>query len=371
MAQVLVTEQYLSDTADAIRSRLGGQDTYKPSEFADAINSIVDYATVTQTLTGASSSSSKTKAVKGESFTADITPDSGYRITEITVTMGGTDITSQVFKPGVGAKAITANGAYSAASDNLSGYDTVTVAVPLSAANLGTKSITANGTYAASSDSLDGYSEVTVNVSGGSTPTLQTKTKTYTPTTSTQTETVTADAGYDGLQSVGVTVDPIPSSYIIPAGTKSITANGTGIDVTEYASVDVAVPTSGAQMATGTYTPSQTYNTTGNRAICTLADIGFTPSRFILEMDDKANTEQTQYAVIRTSYELMGSAKSPLRITTRYSNATGSVSAASSTASWTTQTNYYLYTNGTTIYFRTTNVYLLPEGVTYKWTAYE
>lgn len=32
-------------------------------------------------------------------------------------------------------------------------------------------------------------------------------------------------------------------TYVRPTGTKSITANGTGIDVTQYASVDVAVPT--------------------------------------------------------------------------------------------------------------------------------
>ena len=33
------------------------------------------------------------------------------------------------------------------------------------------------------------------------------------------------------------------STAIVPSGTKSITENGTGIDVTQYASVDVAVPT--------------------------------------------------------------------------------------------------------------------------------
>lgn len=48
---------------------------------------------------------------------------------------------------------------------------------------------------------------------------------------------------YHGLNKV--IVKPIPSQYIIPSGTKSITANGTGIDVASYASVDVAVPTGG------------------------------------------------------------------------------------------------------------------------------
>lgn len=58
------------------------------------------------------------------------------------------------------------------------------------------KMVTQNGTYNASSDSADGYSKVTVNV---------------------------------------------PASAV-DAGTKSITANGTGIDVIGYAAVDVAVP---------------------------------------------------------------------------------------------------------------------------------
>lgn len=40
MSQVLVTEQHLMDTADAIRNKLGVQTTYKPREFPAAIDSI-------------------------------------------------------------------------------------------------------------------------------------------------------------------------------------------------------------------------------------------------------------------------------------------------------------------------------------------
>lgn len=63
---------------------------------------------------------------------------------------------------------------------------------------------------------------------------------TITPTTSQQT------AVEAGKYTTGaVTVGAIPSQYIVPSGTLSITENGTGIDVTSYASVDVDVSSSG------------------------------------------------------------------------------------------------------------------------------
>ena len=62
--------------------------------------------------------------------------------------------------------------------------------------------------------------------------------KTVTPTTSTQT--VTPDSAYGGLSQV--TVNPIPSNYIIPSGILTITANDY-YDVTAYNEVEVNVPT--------------------------------------------------------------------------------------------------------------------------------
>lgn len=62
------------------------------------------------------------------------------------------------------------------------------------------------------------------------------QTKTVTPTKSTQT--VTPDSGYELSE---VTVNPIPSQYIIPEGTQTITQDGT-YDVTNYTTVEVNVP---------------------------------------------------------------------------------------------------------------------------------
>lgn len=50
-------------------------------------------------------------------------------------------------------------------------------------------------------------------------------------------------------------------AYIRPQGTKSISANGTGIDVAEYASVDVSVPSSAPSLQSKTATPSTSQQT--------------------------------------------------------------------------------------------------------------
>lgn len=97
----------------------------------------------------------------------------------------------------------------------------------------GNKAITANGTNI----DVTQYATVSVNIPSSGT-TINNQNKTVTPTTSSQS--VTADSGYTGLGIV--TVNAIPSSYIIPSGNKNITANGTNIDVKNYSTVSVAVP---------------------------------------------------------------------------------------------------------------------------------
>jgi hypothetical protein len=85
------------------------------------------------------------------------------------------------------------------------------------------------------------------NKAAGSEPVLQEKT--VTPTTSSQS--VTPDSNYDGLSKV--TVNAIPSNYIIPSGTKTITTNGTH-DVKSYASATVNVAGEDVTTETNAYT---------------------------------------------------------------------------------------------------------------------
>ena len=72
---------------------------------------------------------------------------------------------------------------------------------------------------------------------GDASSALVLQTKTVTPSVNAQQ--VSPDEGYYGLSRVNV--DAIPSSYIVPTGTLSITRNGT-FNVRQYASANVNVP---------------------------------------------------------------------------------------------------------------------------------
>ena len=111
-----------------------------------------------------------------------------------------------------------------------------------------------------------GYYQLTYYVDP-SAPSYQSKT--VTPTTATQN--VTPDSGYDALSQV--TVNPIPSQYIVPTGNLPITQNGNNIDVSQYATVSVNVSGGGgssmnAQSAQSTTRATSTSYTEVISLIC-------------------------------------------------------------------------------------------------------
>ena len=65
--------------------------------------------------------------------------------------------------------------------------------------------------------------------------------------------------GVTGIKATGTGNGTL--SYIRPQGTKSISANGTGIDVAAYSTVDVAVPSSEPSLQSKSATPSTSQQT--------------------------------------------------------------------------------------------------------------
>lgn len=244
---------------------------------------------------------------------ATVTAPAGYYEAEATKTIqSGTEGTPIATKGAVSNHAVSVTPSVTNTEGYISGGTKSGTAVTVSASELvsGTKEITENG----SGIDVANYAAVDVAVPS-SDPNLQSKTN-INPTTSSQT--IEADPGYDGLSSVQINAMPngtegtptaaksavsnhsvsvTPSvtntaGYIsggtktgtpvtvtaaeLESGTKAITANGSGQDVTGYAAVDVNVPNSytasdegkvvnnGALVAqtSATYTNNGTYDTT-------------------------------------------------------------------------------------------------------------
>lgn len=155
--------------------------------------------------------------------------------------------------------------------------------------------------------------------------------------------------------------------------TKSITANGTynasSDNADGYSSVTVNVSGGGSSSKSGTYTPTQTYSSTTNVKIVDISAIGFTPTKFYLWVDKVSDLSQTRYAITRTSYESFGSTPEHVKLSTRYTNTTGTLGTANNSNPWTTQSDGYLYTDGTSVYFRAHSSYRLLANVKYDWIA--
>ena len=120
----------ITDTTANASDVLSGEYFYNASGVkTEGSLTIPSTYTVTKTLTNVTTNSNDTEVLSGGSFYMDLTPSAGMVINSITVTMGGVDVTEQVFKAGVGEKIITQNGVYDAEDDWLEGYSSVNVNV--------------------------------------------------------------------------------------------------------------------------------------------------------------------------------------------------------------------------------------------------
>ena len=223
---------------------------------------VTSYASINVNIPTGSTINNQDKTVTPSESSQTIVPDDGYTglgsvtVGAISKTYVGSSVTRQAAKtvtPTTSSQTAVASGVYT------TGAITV-AAIPSSyIVPSGTLSVTSNGIKDVTS-----YASISVNVPTGST--INNQDKSVTPTKSIQY--VSADDGYTGLNIV--TVNAIPSSYIIPTGTLSITSNGTK-DVTSYASVSVNVSSGGTTINNQdkTVTPSTSQQTV-------TADSGYT-----------------------------------------------------------------------------------------------
>ena len=167
MSQVLVTEQYLDDIADAIRSKNGSESTYTPAQMAQAISEIHtadEFVLVQKTVNANGQYNASDDSADGYSGVRVNVPNSYSASDEGKVVSNG-DLVAQT------TKQITANGTHDTTTNN-----SVAVNVPNSYAAVDegkvvsggalvgqtSRNVTANGTYDTTENN-----EVVVNVSGG------------------------------------------------------------------------------------------------------------------------------------------------------------------------------------------------------------
>lgn len=212
----------ITDTTATASDVLSGEYFYDASGVkTEGSLTIPSTYTVTKTLAHVTTNNDDTEVLSGGSFYMDLIPVAGYTIESITVTMGGIDITEQVFKAGVGQKTITENGTYNAEDDWLEGYSTVNVNVPNSYTSSDEGKVVNNGSLVSQTSA-----------------------------------TYTTNNTYDTTLINSVTVD-VSGGGITPTGTYTITSSGT-YDITNYAYVEVDIDMWTEQTISTTGAVSQT-----------------------------------------------------------------------------------------------------------------
>lgn len=188
--------------------------------------------------------------------------------------------------------------------------------------------------------------------------------KTVTPTTSSQT------AVASGRYTTGaVTVGAIPSNYIVPSGSQTLTKNDT-YDVTSLASVVVNVASGGGSLpsgftaiATGTHTLSSAV--AGGSTFTVTHNLGYTPDLFIFYATANVATTYSMLMAMRGA-QLGWRSSTYLNKCFYHGNSTTTVTGADVTTSYgiktlsSTTAVVTTYSNSGSYYWR---------AGTYKWIA--
>ena len=246
MSKVLCERSDIVAIADAVRSKTGSTDAMTLGGIVTGINGIETGIALPELTNEGSASDllSGKELIDGE----------GNVVTGAIETKTASDLTAN------GATVTVPAGYYvSGATKTISSGSaktpatTITKAPTISVNSSGLITASVSGTQNVTPTVSAGYvssgTAGTITVSGSATKQLTTQAaKTITPTTSSQT------AVASGVYTTGaVTVAAIPSSYVQPSGTKTITANGT-YDVKSYASATVNTSGEDVTEETSAYT---------------------------------------------------------------------------------------------------------------------
>lgn len=219
----------------------------------------------------------------------------------------GTAGTPTATKSAVSNHAVTVTPSVTNTTGYITGGTKTGAAVSVSASELvsGSKSITSNG----NNQDVTNYATVNVNVPS-SAPSLQSKSKTYTPTESQQTEAVSADNGYDGLDTVNVTVNAISSTYVGSGITQRDSSDLSASGATVTAPSGYYASSATKTISSGSATPASSISATG-------ASVTTGTNTLTLSKSSVANTPQVSAGYISSGTQGNSSVSLSASVTTK------------------------------------------------------
>lgn len=261
----------VNSSTGLITASVSGSKSVTPSVSAGYVSS---GTAGTVSVSGSNTSQLTTQAAKTVTpSTSSQTAVAAGRYTTGAVTVAampsGTAGTPTATKGTVSNHAVSVTPSVTNTAGYISGGTKTGTAVSVSASELvsGTLSITSSGTK-----DVTNYASASVAAGGATASATKGAVSNHSITV---TPSVTRTAGYVTAGSANGTAVTVTAAELV-SGTKSITENGTGIDVTEYASVDVNVGGGGGTLVTGTFT------TGGTRAARETVSINYAGSGYPL-----------------------------------------------------------------------------------------